>query len=161
MRSTVVGPVLSIALAICNVSMARPVQVFDYDKMASEADLVVIATPVETKELDEKTDLPGVRWNNQPIRVVGLETRFEVSVCFKGKLPAEGKLTVVLHHYRLENPELAEVPNAVQLLRLTPGDSSQYLMFLKRVDDGRYEPFNGQTDPVYSVEKLRNPRMAD
>ena len=133
---------------------------FDYDKMTAEADLVVIATPVTTKELKQKTDLPGVSWNNQPIRVVGVETTFEVSVCFKGKLPEKGKPRIVLHHYRLENPKLAEVPNAVQLLQLKPGDRSQYLMFLKRADNGRYVPFNGQTDPVYSVEKLRNPKMA-
>lgn len=162
MGSRIAGAAGIVALVLFSgVCLARPVQVFDYDKMTAEADLVAIATPVTTKELKEKADLPGVSWNNQPIRVVGLETTFEVSVCFKGKLPEKGKPRIVLHHYRLENPRLAEVPNAVQLLQLKPGDRSQYLMFLKCADDGRYEPFNGQTDPVHSVEKLRNPKMAD
>ena len=148
-------------LLIVSVCFARPVQVFDYEKMTAKANLVVIATPVEIKILEEKGDLPGVRWNNQPIRVLGLETTFEVSVCFKGKLPLTKKPRIVLHHYRLKNPKLAEVPNAVQLLNFKPGDRSQYLMFLKREKDGRYAPFNGQTDPIYSVEKLRNMKMPD
>ena len=148
-------------LLIVTVCLARPVQMFDYDKMTAKADLVIIATPVAIKRLEEKCDLPGVRWNNQPIRVLGLETTFEVSVCFKGKLPAKKKPKVVLHHYRLENPQLAEVPNAVQLLHLKAGDRSQYLMFLKREKDGRYAPFNGQTDPIYSVEKLQNMKIGD
>lgn len=148
-------------VSIHSVCFSRPVQMFDYDKMVADANLVVIATPVSAKQLTEKADLPGVKWNNQPIRVVGIETTFEVSVCFKGRLPKKNKPRIVLHHYRLENPRLAEVPNAVELLHFKPGDRSQYLMFLKRDKDGRYIPFNGQTDPVYSIEKLRNPKMAD
>ena len=159
-KVAVVAGIVTLSLII-SVCLARPVQVFDYDKMTAKADLVVIATPVAVKRLEEKGDLPGVRWNNQPIRVLGLETTFEVSVCFKGKLPATKKPRIVLHHYRLENPKLAEVPNAVQLLHLKPGDRSQYLMFLKREKDGRYAPFNGQTDPIHSVEKLRNMKMSD
>jgi len=155
----VVGIVtLSLIVSVC---FARPVQVFDYDKMTAKADLVVIATPIAIKRLEEKTNLPGVRWDNQPIRVLGLETTFKISVCFKDKLPATKKPRIVLHHYRLENPKLAEVPNAVQLLQFKPGDRSQYLMFLKREKDGRYTPFNGQTDPIYSVEKLKNIKMTD
>jgi hypothetical protein len=146
---------------IYSVCLARSVQVFDYDKMAVDANLVVIATPVATKELEERTDLPGVRNGNQPLRVVGIETTFEVSVCFKGKLSTTKKPKIVLHHYRLEDPNLAEGPNAVSLLHFKPGDRSQYLMFLKRAEDGRYVPYNGQTDPIYSVEKLRNQKMAD
>ncbi len=162
MKSRITVAVGIAALALINsVCFSRPVQVFDYDKMVADANLVVIATPVSTKELAEKVNLPDVQWNNQPIRVVGMETTFEVSVCFKGKLSKKNKPRIVLHHYRLVDPRLAEVPNAVQLLRFKPGDRSQYLMFLKRDKDGRYIPFNGQTDPVFSIEKLRNPRMAD
>ena len=163
MRSRIAGPVGVAALAlIYSVCFSRPVQVFNYDKMVADANLVVIATPVSTKELDEKANLPGVQWNNQPIRVVGIETTlFVVSVCFKGKLSKKNKPRIVLHHYRLEDSKLAEVPNAVELLRFKPGDRSQYLMFLKRRKDGRYIPFNGQTGPVFSIEKLRNPKMAD
>jgi hypothetical protein len=152
--------IVTLAL-VCSMCFARPVQMFDYDKMTTGADIVVIATPVKTKNLEEKADLPGVRWNNQPIRVLGFETTFEVSVCFKGKLSTKKKPRIVLHHYRLENPSLGEVPNAVQLLQFKPGDRSQFLMFLKREDSGRYTPFNGQTDPVHSVEKLRNPKMSN
>jgi hypothetical protein len=146
---------------VCTMCFARPVRMFDYNRMTAEADLVAIATPVETKKLKEKADLPGVRWNNQPIRVLGLETTFEVSVCFKGKLSTNKKPRIILHHYRLMEPKMAEVPNAVQLLQFKPGDRSQYLMFLKREENGRYAPFNGQTDPIHSIEKLQTPKLRD
>ena len=164
MRRAVVHVLLAVAvIAGASAGWARPVQVFNYDEMYAKADLVVIATPVSVKELDEKTELPGVRWGNDPIRVFGLETTFQVSVVLRcGVEPAIlGKDRIVLHHYRLENPKAAEAPNAVQLLTVKPEDRSQYLMFLKRAADGRYEPFNGQTDPVFSIEKLRITRMRD
>lgn len=148
-------------IVICGFCMARPVQIFSYKKMASDANLVVIASPIEVKELREITELPGVSQGNKPIQVIGLETTFEVSVCFKGKLEKAQNSKFVLHHYRLVDPRQAETPNAVQLLYFKPEERSQYLMFLKRAADGRYEPYNGQTDPVYSIEKLRNPRGLD
>jgi hypothetical protein len=148
-------------IIICGICVARPVQIFSYKKMASDANLVVIATPIETKELDERTELPGVRMGNEPIRVIGLETTFEVSVCFRGKLEKAQKSKIVLHHYRLVDSKQAEAPNAVQLLNFKPSDRRQYLMFLKRTSDGRYKPYNGQTDPVHSIERLRNPRGLD
>ena len=158
-RISVVVGIVTLSLIVGD-GIARPVKRFDYDRMTAQADLVVIASHIAVKRLEEKTNLPHVRWGNQPICVLGLETTFEVSVCFKGKLQATKKPRIVLYHYRLENPRLAEVPNAVHLLQLKPGDRSQYLMFLKREKDGRYTPFNGQTDPVYSIEKLRTPKLS-
>ena len=46
------------------------------------------------------------------------------------------------------------------LLNFKAGDGSQYLMFLRRAVDGRYEPFNGQTDPILSVEKQQMRRRS-
>lgn len=152
MRNTILGLAGVVGLAmIANVSFARPGLFFDYDKMTSDADLVVIATPLATKELEEETVLLG------HVDVVGLETRFEVSVRFKGKLRAKDKSTVVLHHYRFKNPPPADrlVPNALTLLQFEPDGRCQYLMFLRRMPDGRYEPFCGQADIGGSIEKLR------
>ena len=167
MRRKVLGGfvVLSVILLATTHCLARPVHVSDYDEMTAKSDLVVIATSVSTKELREVIDLPGVQHEGGVrIRAVGLETEFLVSVCFKGRLPeveGKGSSTIVLHHYRFEDPKEADAGNRAELLSFKPGDHSQYLMFLKRTGEGRYEPFNGQTDPVYSVEKLKKPRKAD
>jgi hypothetical protein len=163
MRTTAIALAGIIATAVIyGVCVARPVQAGgDYDKMTAEADLVVIASPIATKELNETIDLPGImKSNRQPVRGVGLDTTFQVTVCFKGKLPAAKKPTFILHHYRFEDPNEAHAVNGAQLLQLKPGDRLQYLMFLRRSADGRYVPFNGQTDPVCSIELLRK-RKAD
>ena len=159
-KVTVLVIIVSIVM-ILGLCTARPVQLFSYEKMASEADIVVIASPIQTKQLDEYTNLPGVSQGNMPIKVVGLETTFAVSVIFRGKLDKAQNSSIILHYYqRLEklDPNKPQV-NEVQLLNFKPDDNSQYLMFLKRTDDGRYEPFNGQTDPIYSIEKLRMTKL--
>jgi len=176
MRKTVlvVVAVVSLVASLARPCAARLGLAFDYDQMAAEADLIVIATPVAATELEEVADLPGVRLNNKPIRAVGLQTTLEVSVVFKGRVARvegkgqpDAKPTIVLHHYRLADPEEATAKNGVMLLDFAPGDGSQYLMFLKRTDKGKrledavYEPFSGQTDAGMSVEKLRIRRPAD
>jgi len=176
MRKTVlvVVAVVSLVASLAGPCLARLGPAFDYDQMAAEADLIVIAAPVAAKELQEVIDLPGVRLNNKPIRAVGLRTTLEVSVVFKGRVAKvdddgqpDAKPTIVLHHYRLADPEEASVKNAPALLDFTPGDGWQYVMFLKRTDKGKtledavYEPFSGQTDAGMSVEKLRIRRPAD
>ena len=61
----------------------------------------------------------------------------------------------MLHHYVEVGPKPKMAINACALVDFVPKDGSQYLMFLKSKDDGIYEAFNGQTDPAYSIEKLR------
>ncbi len=160
-RKNVLGSLILCVIVICGFSLARPVQIFSYKKMASDANLVVIASPVEVKELDEIIDLPGVMQDNQTIKARGLETTFEVSVCFRGKLEKAQKSKIVLHHYRLVEPTQDIIVNGPALLHFKPADRSQYLLFLKSAADGRFEPYNGQTDPAYSVEKLSNPMVLD
>ena len=50
--------------------------------------------------------------SNKPIIAIGLESTFDVSMLLKGTPPGDGKKKerLVLHHYRLENPKLAESP---------------------------------------------------
>jgi len=148
-------------IVIYGFCLARPVQSFSYKKMSSDANLVVIASPIETKELDEIIDLPGIMQDNKPIKAKGLETTFEVSVCFRGKLEKVQKSKIVLHHYRLVEPPQGIIVNGPDLLNFKPADRSQYLMFLKQAADGRYEPYNGQTDQDISIEKLRMSKILD
>ena len=62
--------------------------------------------------------------------------------------------TLVLHHYRLEDPKTA-VWNAPALAAFDPNDYHKYLLFLKKEADGRYAPVSGQTDPtMFSIIKL-------
>ena len=51
-------------------------------------------------------------------------------------------------------PSPAPVVNGQALIDFQPNSGNQYLMFLKRLKDGRYEPMNGQTDPAFSLRAL-------
>ena len=133
---------------------ARPVRIIPYDQMTTEADLVVIATPIEVKELTEVITLPNTR-----TQVVGLETTFRAVVVLKDEpvdAEAEREMTFVLHHYRLRFPPGPRtlVFNAFSLVSFNPLKKRQYLMFLKCESDGRFVPFNGQHDPAFSIEPL-------
>ena len=143
MRERIPKAVLTICILVLWLQpcLGRPVRMWGYDELWEKADLVVIAKPVATKDLDDERKLAGTS-------VVGQETTFEVTVCMKGKLAEadEGKKpTFKLYHYRLDD-SVTGVTNGPLLLHLPKDDKSQYLMFLKRTDKGKdlkdalYEP---------------------
>lgn len=146
------------ALALAGAStvpvFARPVLFRNYDQLTAEAELVVIAAPTAVCELPERSDLAHIA---PAMRAIGMETTFEISALLKGELrsPPGGKpKTLVLHHYRLP-ASTAPIPNGPGLVSFDPKDRKQYLMFLKREPDGRYQALSGQTDPDLSIEPLR------
>lgn len=152
----VVSLVIVIGICTAREGLTRPIQDWSYDKMSKEADIVVIATPVAQQYTGKETHLPRIRRDNERIKVLGLETTFEISVCFSGDVAQKDRSTIVLYHYRFKNPKTnRNVPMAAQLLRLNPEKEAQYLMFLKQTDNGRYVPVSGQVDPAYAVEKLQ------
>ncbi len=63
------------------------------------ADILVVATPVSTKDTAEQIALPGI---GPALAVVGLSSEFEVSFVLKGD---HGLKKLVVHHYRLANPD--------------------------------------------------------
>ncbi len=148
-------------VGICaSISLARPAVLPDYETMAEDAQLVVIATPISRVELENPTTIPGVRRGNDPIPAVAINTAFSPVTVLKGSLP-KGQKYFVLRHLREKNSQDVQ-KNAPMLIDFAPNDGSQYLMFLRRRADGAYDAVNGQVDPASCIEKLQHrlPRKA-
>jgi hypothetical protein len=144
MRSFVL---LIVYVAICQPASARFMHYMSYKQMQKRADLVVIATPLETKEAGERGTMPGgPDWD-----VVGLSTEFDVSAVLKGN---EKLAKCVLHHYRQKNPNVL-LKDGPSFVSFNSERKSRYLLFLIKESDGRYAPVSGQLDPaLYSVLEL-------
>jgi hypothetical protein len=141
-------------LAVCSLCHARPAAVWTYEKLVAEADLVVIATPTETKDM-EKTVLPNIQQigadgERVPFPAVGVETTFEVLAVLKGD---EKPKTFVLYHLRETKPE--NVPNGPQLIApFEPKKQQRYLLFLRQEADGRFVSVTGPIDAAVGVKDL-------
>ena len=131
---------------MCVVNAGRmPTEGQSYREMFDKADLVVIATAVETKDTNEHLKLLN------SVNVVGVETQFKTRLIIKG--PKNLK-QFVLHHYREPNGEFVE--NGPALIHIPGGQHPDFVLFLLRETDGRYAPITGQTDPLlFSVLELK------
>ena len=130
--------------------------VWDYDRLTTEADLVVVATPLSAKELDERTFLPGIQQlgpdgKAMPIAAVGLETNFEINVILKGQWAVN---RLILHHLREANPPAQPAVGGPLLVSFDPKKKIRYLMFLKLDKEGRFYSVTGQTDPGIGIKEL-------
>ena len=140
-------------LVVTSLCDARPGAVWTYEKLVAAADLVVIATPSETKD-KEKTVLPDMQRTGAdgklvPIPAVGVETTFEVLAVLKGDKKPE---RFVLYHLRQAKPE--NVLNGPQLISFNPKKQQRYLLFLRREADGRFVSVTGQVDAAVGVKDL-------
>jgi hypothetical protein len=124
---------------------------WSYREMFDRADLVIVATPISTKDTDERTTLQDLR---PPVGVVAILTEFKTLLVMKG---AKDIQTFQLHHYRLESEELREtLEDGPDLVRIRIEDHSTFLLFLTKESNGRYAPVTGQTDPaLFSVLELK------
>lgn len=154
-------------LVLCTASLVigRLVSMPGYKRMSAQADLIVIATPTANTDLPGPTTMPEIAsvdnaGNLHRIQATQVETEFHAVAVLKGNL-ADNKTSFKLLHLKLVDQADAEPIGAPELVKFTTGDGSQYLMFLKSSADGFYEPFNGQTDPVYSIEKLNQSARPD
>jgi len=113
-----------------------------YQKRFDQADLVVIAQPLSTKDTSECTVLANIA---PAVDVVGLETEFRVQTLLKG---SQSITNFVLHHYRQRDPSLL-YRSGPWLVSFDPAKKEAYLLFLTKEPDGRFAPINGQADPGY------------
>jgi hypothetical protein len=113
-----------------------------FRELEKQADIIVVARPISTKDTAEFTNLRNIA---PDIPVVGLSTEFEVSMVLKGDSSLK---KVVVHHYRLANPLPGNVWDAgFALASFDPNQPVRYLMFLQREADGRFAP-SDQNDPA-------------
>jgi hypothetical protein len=144
---------LSLVL-LCTAVFARRHEAWSYDRLAKEADLIVIATPISTRDTAERTTLPGIeRVDANKVRsaipAIGVETTFTTLAVLKGY----AKITKVVFHH-LRETELKISFDGPELVTFDPKEKKSFLLFLKRESDGRYAPLTGQTDPDGGVKDL-------
>jgi hypothetical protein len=155
MRSAFLGfLVLAVLLTSPLPTFARRVLQWSYQDLTKEADVVVIARAIESENTkdEHKSD-----WS---IEFEGVNTRFEVLGVLKG----ETDKTITLLHFEWGNAKPGKegddfIRNGPHLIEFKKG-IPEYLLFLKRRSDGRYEPVSGQIDPDRSVrEMVDEPRL--
>jgi hypothetical protein len=149
------------AFLLCLPALARFPENWPLKRLFDEADVAVIGKAVSTKQIPHT--FTDKRW---PLEFVGQATTFEVLRVLKGKLPGTH---FVLVHFRAEFPskrnEVVEVIDGPRLVSF-PAEGNprlggrEYLLFLKKGGDGRFEPISGRIDPLYSVRELRMPSRA-
>src|SRR5581483_2310317 len=150
--------ILCLALIALNLSShARIIQPLSNAELMAASDLVVVGQPIETKDLDETNSLG---FSSTPLfqsRFRGVETTFKVSEVLKGSPPSD---QVVLHHYRYETG-WGSPPNGPILMEFMPGDTNEYLLYLKDDGTNRYAPTSGQIDPRFPIKPLLTNDVSD
>jgi hypothetical protein len=149
---------------------ARPIEDWSYERLFKEADVVVIAKPESTADVDTAPADPRMRRG-----FVGQRTAFSLVSTLKGE--AKGTSVQVLH-FRLRDGVMP--PNGPLLItfRTKPvriegkarGDAKRagdafvmeipaphYLLFLKAGENGRLEPVSGQDDQARSEREETPP----
>jgi hypothetical protein len=133
-----IGASLIVLAVTTFVADARIIHKRRFRELDAKADIIVVATPVSSKDTAEQIDFPQIS-RTRP--VIGLSSEFEVNFVLKGD---NNLKKLVVHHYRLPTPE--PVISAPNLASFDPKESTRYLLFLQREPDGRYAPFD-QVDP--------------
>lgn len=126
------------------------------ERLAREADLVIIATVQGTKDSGEATND-----NVWKAKFIGVNTTLTVKAALKGKIDTNKPL--ILFHYRL--PRGLQIINGPDFVEFLPGNNivqvdgnqvkqSEFLFFLRKQKDGRYCPVSGQRYAAFSVRRL-------
>jgi hypothetical protein len=164
---------VTVLLVVAPVANARRLPDWPHDKLLKDADLVVVAAADKSEPTADKYE------GDNAYELDGVNTRFTVRVALKGEAPKDG-LTVL--HYRMGRLKPGKTeddqwyaakigPNLVTFradpLRLHVGGSAvgvpapEYLLYLKKRADGRYEPVSGQYDPNLSAREIFPPALSD
>lgn len=139
-------------VAVAGICHARICPHWTYEQLTEGADLVVIATPTETKDTD-KTVFPDIgsvdaAGNVSPVPAVGIETKFKVLAVLKGD---KNQKDFVLYHLKEVNKPGR---GSAATVSFNPKEQRRYLLFLKHEADGRFVSLTGQVDPVYGIKDL-------
>jgi hypothetical protein len=157
---------MQISIAICMIFLAggtvhaRQIEDWPEAKLLERADLVIIAKVASVRDA-------GRTVKDGPPRAYleGLLTTLDIECVIKGQCK---KKQIVVFHHRLK--EGTRIDNGPTLMRLHDKSASikfnggtmlilkpDYLLFLKKRPDGRYEAVSGQFDAGLSVRQLIDP----
>jgi hypothetical protein len=149
---------LAVAVTSFCTLQAREIEMWPYDRLKSEADVVVVGLPEKSEDSGEIINAP--LWQTD---FVGVNTTFKITGVLKGRPHAE---TLVVFHLRLPegkhldpSPLLAAFRNEplqveAKKYGLTGHSKPEYLMFLRRRQDGRYEPVSGPLDAAHAIREM-------
>jgi hypothetical protein len=141
---------------------AREIEAWSYPKLFREAELVLIAAYDATVDAgDSLTEKPPASY------LRGVFTTLNVIQVVKGKYQ-EKRLTLVHYRYKLKRgTQVANGPSLATFHKdrvsvTYPGGSAsmappEYLLFLRRRGDGRFECISGQMDAALSVRQIVQP----
>lgn len=166
MRSPYLLSIVGLLIA-SGLAEARPVRLWQYDKLLKESDVVVIANAIETKAVPITDNLSKNALLDLPEAFQQMETVFLVRAVVKGNLDLK---QVTLVHFRYNPDSKTVIGNGPLLIEFPKEDpirtigkekrpiyGPDYLLFLKVREDGRFVPVTGQVDPVFSVRALGDP----
>jgi hypothetical protein len=144
-------PKLFLCLALAALQLtaqARGVRLWSEAELRNASDLVVVASAIETKVLDETNALgwPGTASFQPKFR--GVETTFKILNVLKG-MPVNDR--IVLHHYRYEDEREIILSDGPTFITFAPHDTNQYELYLVNDGANRFAPVAGQIDPGLSV----------
>jgi hypothetical protein len=149
---------------------ARDIPAWPYERLFNEADAVILADAISNHDTTDVSDPKGY---------IGVDTVLQVKHVMKGKI--ETKNITVLHfrhdphhafadgmlvvHFRLTGGYLRGefLPDNKKMMPIQVKESlpqPEYMLFLKRRADGRYEPVTGQDDAALSVREVAQPSSA-
>lgn len=139
-------------LALYDNAWARFVTVPTPKELEHSSDLIVIGRFVESRDSGER--LPEAFGNGE---IDGVTTTFAVDLVLKGGTHDQ-RIRVL--HYRWGEHSVRRRNSASTLIDFAAGGRLRgYLLFLRKRDDGRYEPASGQTDAELSIFKLAEPDL--
>lgn len=134
------------------VSMARPVRIWNPDELWEKADLVVIAR-AGTSHDERKVEAA------KPDTWIPVVTEFDVQAVLKGRLEKSsepGRQVVKVRHnrYHDSNSEITVIDGPA-FVEFNPKAKNRYLIFLVGKPGGIFEPLSGQYDPWQSFLRLQ------
>jgi hypothetical protein len=140
----------SVLLLLVGISaFARIVHIWTEAEMQKAAQLVVVGTVANVRDLDETNT---VLWPS--CKFVGVEATFTVSKVLKGDFTNR---TVRLHYYRFDPLHFCP-PNGRSFIDLTSTETNQFLLYLVSDGAARYAPVSGQLDPALDAVRVFRPK---
>jgi len=149
---------------------ARAVRTWSYEELLNASDLVAIVKPISTEPT--KDIFPDSSGRTQT-DIVGQNTSFKILATLKGEAQKDTTINVLHFAY---SPEMLMIANGARFAQFVPGplqfrkqvlqdekeiggitvysEQPVWLAFLKRMEDGRFEPVTPHYDSTDSFREL-------
>ncbi len=164
-RDLLVLPALGLSLLLgvaISPSVARPVRDWTQQELFDEADTVVVATSSEPRKTENSDAfLPEyLQQYESELDVESVLKSKEGEPVIQDKAKKKG-IKFVHFRYRADlkstlgnGPSFAVMGTAAVSVAHGAPTKPQYLLYLRKRKDGRYEPVSGNMDPVDSIVRL-------